>query len=129
MGRHVGLQRIVFTSYGLIQLLPGEHRELVLEEAELQPADDCSIGPDGEDITGTRGRLEVTTQRLTWIESGSNADDPKRSCSLPIVALQSATMSTGSLFLVTAQSICLQLLTPSALAASVLKTLLFSSTS
>lgn len=96
MGRHVSLQRIAFTSHGLLQLLPGEHRVLVLEEAELH-GQDCTIGPDGEDITGERGRLEATTQRLTWIEAGSRPGDPKRSCCLPIIALQSANMSTGVL--------------------------------
>jgi hypothetical protein len=98
MARHVDVQRISFTSYGLLHLLPGEHRELVLEEAEIHPADSSTIGPDGENITGTRGRLEITTQRLTWVEPGSSVSDPKRSCSLPILALQSASMSTGQLF-------------------------------
>ena len=96
MGRHMSLQRIEFKSHGLLQLLPGEHRVMVLEEADLV-VQSCSLGPDSEDITGERGRLEATTQRLMWIEPGSRAGDPKRSCCLPIVALESANMSSGVL--------------------------------
>lgn len=96
MGRHISLQRIDFTSHGLLQLLPGEHHVTVLEDADLV-GQSCTLGPDSEDITGERGRLEATTHRLTWIEPGSRAGDPKRSCCLPMVALESANMSTGVL--------------------------------
>lgn len=95
MVQHVSMQRLEFTTHGLIKLLPGEHRVMVLEDAALNGLD-CTVGPAGVDIAGERGRLEATTQRLTWIEPGSRGSDPKRSCSLPIVALQSASMSTGA---------------------------------
>lgn len=92
---HILLQPVEFTSVGLLQLLPGEHTDFVLEAAILSVYD-CTIGVRDKDISGERGRLQVTSKRIVWLEKGSSHVDRKRSCCFSLHCVAGAQMSTGT---------------------------------
>lgn len=92
---HILLQPVKFTSVGLLQLLPGEHNDLVLEEATLSVSD-CTIGVTDTDISGQRGRLCLTSKRIIWLEKDPSHADRKRSCSFALRCVAGAQMSTGN---------------------------------
>lgn len=91
---HIRLLPVEYTVYGLLKLLPGEHNDVVLEGATLL-VPHCTIGVMDTDITGERGRLQVTTKRVIWLENGSTYADPKRSCYFALNCVDGVKMSTG----------------------------------
>eukprot|EP00892_Ulva_mutabilis_P009863 jgi/Ulvmu1/7249/UM035_0036.1 len=91
---HIRLQPIEFTAFGLLKLLQGEHSDVVLEGATVV-VPDCTIGVTHTDITGERGRLQVTTRRIIWLENESTYADPKRSCCFALNCVDGVKMSTG----------------------------------
>lgn len=80
---------------GLLQLLPGEQNAFVLEAAILSVSD-CTIGVRDQDISGERGRLQLTSKRIVWLENGSSHVDRKRSCCFLLQCVAGAQMSTGT---------------------------------
>lgn len=96
---HIPLQPVTFEYANHVRLLPGEYSCFVLEGATLSSSD-CTIGILRDtDISGERGRLQLTSRRIVWMENGSSHVDHKRSCSLDLHTVSQAQMSTGKHFL------------------------------
>lgn len=94
---HITLQTVEFTSIGLLKLLSGEHNDIVLEDAALI-VPDCTLGAPNTDITGERGRLQVTSKRIIWLGKTKSSSDRKRSCCFALKCVERVKMSTGMPF-------------------------------
>jgi hypothetical protein len=92
MGFDIVLDRAGCSSVGVLKLTAGEHICHVLEDVCLA-SEVGRIGPSGLDISATSGTLHATTQRVAWLGNGASNIDNKRSCSIPLQALEEVAMS------------------------------------